>query len=96
MNFFSERAKKKYTEATIDTLVEEQMEIVEFCEDAGKIITGHERIITDHSARIEKLENDNKLASGGGHTALWFFIVLLTIVNWVQIKLLLLSIWHCF
>ncbi|MBQ5774199.1 MAG: hypothetical protein IIW09_05155 [Acetobacter sp.] len=60
------------------------------------MITEHAQITDDHSARIEKLENDNKLASGGGHTALWFFIVLLTIVNWVQIKLLLLSIWHWF
>ena len=60
------------------------------------MIMEHAQVTDDHSARIEKLENDNKLASGGGHAALWFFIVLLTIVNWVQIKLLLLSIWHWF
>ncbi|MBQ5469016.1 MAG: hypothetical protein IIT54_00135 [Acetobacter sp.] len=60
------------------------------------MIMEHAQVTGDHSARIEKLENDNKLASGGGHAALWFFIVLLTIVNWVQIKLLLLSIWHWF
>ena len=85
--------KKKNTEEKIETLAEIQ---IEMAQGVGKLFEKTAEAMNALSARIEKLENDNKLASGGGHTALWFFIVLLTIVNCVQIKLLLLSIWNCF
>ena len=69
---------------------------IEMAQGVGELFEKTAEAMKILETRIEKLENDNKLASGGGHTALWFFIVLLTIVNWVQIKLLLLSIWHWF
>ena len=80
--------KKNLKEAT-----EELAEVTIGFVEVAKL---QEQRIDALSEQIEKLKNDNNLASGGGHTVLWFFIVLLTIVNWVQIKLLLLSIWHWF
>lgn len=59
-------------------------------EEESDVIGSLRNLSFSISSRIREWGGDNTLA------VIWFFIVLLTIVNWVQIKLLLLSIWHWF
>ena len=67
IKFFFLKVIKANTKESIETLVEGQREIAEFCaegfQEVEKMMTEHAQVTDDLSARIGKLENDNKLAS---------------------------------